>query len=361
MLLNIAETLPDCTSEMEKAIEATCWGRSSWKEVVEVITKALPGSFAELMAWDVATNRVTGLTQEFAWAGVQYEFWSRLQSGTGLCSGRGALACDGVGCEEHCGLGAWTGIKINVSSDQRLILTVNYPERLRERYDALAARLLTELEKPLERAFALATKLSDLAGAAASAAAMVNCGEVPALVVDNRLRLIDANKAAAEALFKTGLLRASHGRITVSHEPLSEYVAEAVESIANLEAPSIRRYGCLVGDQHWMIGFTRLPPGPIRNLLPQRPQILITMKDVAARRRTDELSQSLNAFTSLYNLTATEARLCMSIAVGDSLARAADKAGITYEHARQRIKLIFQKTQTSKQSELCVLLARFTG
>jgi DNA-binding CsgD family transcriptional regulator len=60
----------------------------------------------------------------------------------------------------------------------------------------------------------------------------------------------------------------------------------------------------------------------------------------------------------LYHLAPNEARLAGLLAEGRSLDDAADKMRITRGHARQRLKNIFQKTDTARQGELVALLAR---
>lgn len=57
-----------------------------------------------------------------------------------------------------------------------------------------------------------------------------------------------------------------------------------------------------------------------------------------------------------YGLTDTEARLAQSLALGATLRQAAECTGITYETARWYLKNIFQKTNTTRQTELVRLL-----
>ncbi len=59
-----------------------------------------------------------------------------------------------------------------------------------------------------------------------------------------------------------------------------------------------------------------------------------------------------------FGLTAAESRLAVELSTGISVARAADNLGVTYETARSLLKTIFSKTDTHRQGELVVLLAR---
>ncbi|WP_230479086.1 helix-turn-helix transcriptional regulator, partial [Gibbsiella quercinecans] len=61
---------------------------------------------------------------------------------------------------------------------------------------------------------------------------------------------------------------------------------------------------------------------------------------------------------SVYKVTDTEAKLCHLLAKGLSLMESAEMAGISYEHARQRIKIILEKTCTKNKTELTALLSQ---
>ncbi|HEX2818047.1 MAG TPA: helix-turn-helix transcriptional regulator [Phenylobacterium sp.] len=60
----------------------------------------------------------------------------------------------------------------------------------------------------------------------------------------------------------------------------------------------------------------------------------------------------------LFGLTPKETELAVLLGSGRSLTEAADLCHISLPHARQRLKIVFQKTETSRQSELVTLLLR---
>lgn len=88
--------------------------------------------------------------------------------------------------------------------------------------------------------------------------------------------------------------------------------------------------------------------------LHSRAAALILVTDLEAVRIPE-----LRNLREIFHLTPTEAELARRIAHGDSLPEAAAYLSITHEHARQRLKSIFFKTRTARQSELVSLLARF--
>lgn len=62
--------------------------------------------------------------------------------------------------------------------------------------------------------------------------------------------------------------------------------------------------------------------------------------------------------TDLFDLTPKEAQLAMLLGEGLTLTQAAERSQISALHARQRLKVVFHKTETSRQSELVTLLLR---
>lgn len=79
--------------------------------------------------------------------------------------------------------------------------------------------------------------------------------------------------------------------------------------------------------------------------------MLITDLDQALPPAVEELRR-------LFDLTPREAELAASLATGVTLDEAAARIGISVAHARQRLKVVFMKTQTHRQPALVALLAR---
>jgi DNA-binding CsgD family transcriptional regulator len=59
-----------------------------------------------------------------------------------------------------------------------------------------------------------------------------------------------------------------------------------------------------------------------------------------------------------FGLTPREAALARALVDGDTVAAAADRLEMRYETARTHLRRILSKTQTSRQSELVLLLER---
>lgn len=65
---------------------------------------------------------------------------------------------------------------------------------------------------------------------------------------------------------------------------------------------------------------------------------------------------NLEAVANVLGLTQSEIAFCQRLLLGKSLIEAAEQLGITQGTARTRLKTIFQKTGTSRQSELMLML-----
>jgi DNA-binding CsgD family transcriptional regulator len=61
---------------------------------------------------------------------------------------------------------------------------------------------------------------------------------------------------------------------------------------------------------------------------------------------------------SAFGLSCGEAQLAILLAAGRMLENAASLCGISYETARKRVKIVFEKTDTRRQSELVALVIR---
>jgi DNA-binding CsgD family transcriptional regulator len=63
----------------------------------------------------------------------------------------------------------------------------------------------------------------------------------------------------------------------------------------------------------------------------------------------------------LFGLTSKEAEMTIELSEAKSVEQAANEMGITYQTARTHLRRIFSKTETSRQSELLLLIARLPG
>lgn len=89
--------------------------------------------------------------------------------------------------------------------------------------------------------------------------------------------------------------------------------------------------------------------------LHSRAVALLLITDIERPARASE-----NLLREMFGLTLVEAKLARHVMLGQSLAQAAAASGISEGHARQRLKSIFRKTDTSGQVELTALLTKLS-
>ncbi|KRB21313.1 helix-turn-helix transcriptional regulator [Mesorhizobium loti] len=110
-----------------------------------------------------------------------------------------------------------------------------------------------------------------------------------------------------------------------------------------------------IADNAHQIGIVRLPGvSGFRSLFSGGPLFLLIVRNLSTPAKATTIADLAPAF----GLTPAEQRLCEVLLLGHPPKEAADMLGIASETARHRLKAIFQKTDTHKQSELIALLGR---
>lgn len=102
-------------------------------------------------------------------------------------------------------------------------------------------------------------------------------------------------------------------------------------------------------------------PGLVLDLVPMPRDFAALLAGAAALVTVHEVSlpaeQAWEDVQARYGLTPREAQLCTRLASGKSLSTIAEEMGISVETARQYLKSVFAKTDTSRQAELVILLS----
>ncbi len=172
---------------------------------------------------------------------------------------------------------------------------------------------------------------------------------IAAIVLDRRGAIVEHN-----ACFTPGdPLDTSNGRIRAAHpgeiRRLETYLHKLLGN-ATAPPPSItlRRQSGGVP-----VVLTGLPSAHALRSFHSRAAALILIRDPARSRIPDP-----HWLSEAFGLTPKECGLCVALSSGSSLREAAKQLLITESHARQRLKTIFAKTNTHRQSDLIALLGR---
>jgi DNA-binding CsgD family transcriptional regulator/PAS domain-containing protein len=208
----------------------------------------------------------------------------------------------------------------------------------------------------LERAVSLGFRLGTFGTTQQTSFHLLDAHPRAVIVLDERGRVIFANRAAREiAIAGDGFVLSSDGpslRRQTDQRRLQRLIGRAM-GIANGEAaepagvmqahrPSGKRpFSILVS-----------PLCRARYMLTRaRPAVCIVIVDP----EKDPALPS-DALRTLYGLTPAEMRLAKRMAGGKSLMSAAEELGVSYKTARTQLAAIFRKTSTSRQGELVKLL-----
>ncbi|WP_306226708.1 helix-turn-helix transcriptional regulator [Bosea beijingensis] len=257
---------------------------------------------------------------------------------------------------------AAAGMKLVGESGEVVNLLVHYPLSRSEVYDTATVKILTNIRGNLERSVNLARLLRADVETAVAEAALVERGRCAAFIIDGDRRLREANRLA-ERLFASGHgVAVRHGRCHLGDATADARFASALEALSRGEPTPISRIGFRTATGAWQLSLASLPvaqpPGGARlALLPPRRMVLVLVTDLGSRGLS---AGNLDALAGGFGLTQSEIAFCKRLLLGETIAEAADKLGITQGTARTRLKTIFQKTGTSRQAELMLLLVNMS-
>ena len=223
------------------------------------------------------------------------------------------------------------------------------------RYEPGDIKRFEVLHRHLERALRIAFRLGSLGTMQKLTADWLDRNSAAVLFLDDRKRILFANRRARELELEADGIRLCADGIALTHnednhrfQSLLAQALSPIVSAASLDAamraqrPSGKRsYAILVG--------------PVSGTYPLMssiwPAVCVVITDPER-----EVLLPAQRLRELFGLTAAEAKLAARLAAGEDLKVAAEKLRITYGTARSRLAQIFQKTNTRRQGELIRLL-----
>ncbi len=364
------------------AIDAATFGEGSWDEVPAILSEAFPGSWGGLANMNFSESRLNFLSLQnmepafaaayaghFAAINPWNAYWGRIKGTTIAASEEVSPAQNFIKTEFY---NDWllpqnravaaAGMKLVGESGEVVNLLVHYPLSRSEVYDTATVKILTNIRGNLERSVNLARLLRADVETAVAEAALVERGRCAAFIIDGDRRLREANRLA-ERLFASGHgVAVRHGRCHLGDATADARFASALEALSRGEPTPISRIGFRTATGAWQLSLASLPvaqpPGGARlALLPPRRMVLVLVTDLGSRGLS---AGNLDALAGGFGLTQSEIAFCKRLLLGETIAEAADKLGITQGTARTRLKTIFQKTGTSRQAELMLLLVNMS-
>jgi DNA-binding CsgD family transcriptional regulator/PAS domain-containing protein len=223
------------------------------------------------------------------------------------------------------------------------------------RYEPRDIKQFEVLHRHLKKALAIAFRLGSLGALQKLTAEWLDRNSAAVIFLDDRKRIVFANRRAQELQADADGIRLRAGEIALfqkqDDDRFQSLIARALSPTAcpmssggamRVHRPSGKRpYTVLVGPV----------AGKYPVLSSIRPAVCLAITD--AERQTPLPAARLQ---QVFGLTAAEARLAVLLATGQELRRAAEQLGITYGTARVALSQIFQKTDTRRQAELVRIL-----
>ena len=209
----------------------------------------------------------------------------------------------------------------------------------------------------LGRAVEMNRFLSDYIAKSVAAAALVERGSSIGFVVDYDLRIVGTNVSAAIAFSAGRPVKAMGNIACFSEDVLHKWFAQNVRGLIAGKPVGSTTYVLPQHDHVWQVKLARVrehDPSSGNRFFPSRHLVLVLVKDIRG-----ESSKAIDSVTfKAFALTPSEIRMCQALVEGCTISEAADRLAITIETARHRLKMIFQKTGTNRQTALMSLLLK---
>ncbi|RUM98807.1 hypothetical protein EET67_05835 [Pseudaminobacter arsenicus] len=366
--------ISDTSNIVGEAFDRAPFDSSGWSEAVDILSGSFPGSAVALKNVDPAARTlrfdcIEGFDPDFIRSFRDYymqvnpwlDCFAKVGPGSIIISERDFPARDFAHTEFYNdwlipqkNVEAASAIMLEASATDIIVLTMHYPLGGAEIFDRSTSEVLLRVRGQLKRSVEMARTFERILGQERSVSALLARSDDIAFVIDEE-RCLDAASEMAEVHFRSRHLISSRlNVVSVLIPDIDSWLRRTLHCLASdvpLDSTSrIFRHG---KDVHQIV--VGLLPRSISSLpISWRRQFLVTIRTLSAS--SDD--QSVMEFGSAFGLTPSEIRLCSVLAQNYTLKEAADTLSVTHETARQRLKTIFQKTGTNRQSELVALLKR---
>ncbi|MCZ7860949.1 helix-turn-helix transcriptional regulator [Agrobacterium salinitolerans] len=360
------------------AIDAAAMGAADWDAVPLLLAEAFPGTAPAINSQNVAektSNFQAGQNFDpdylrsyydyFAFINPWVPLWQRVESGRVLVSekcsparlfARSEFYNDWLLPQKD--MEAACGVKIDGGPKNLVHMAVHYPLSCAPIYDEAIALVLGRISGNLQRAVRLGNGIRTAAEEAIAGAALVERTHHPAFVVDGQCRLRDANTFALELFASAVAATVRHGFVHVATVAADREFRNIVSSMAERRPVTSSLVSLETENGAWSVSLNCLPTvgGCSVGWQASRPMVLVLMRELGGRKAN---SASLSPIAKQFKLTPAEVLFCDQLIKGQSIFEAAANLGIAVDTARNRVKMIFRKTETHRQGELIAILTSF--
>lgn len=369
------DLISDISAQIGEALDHAPFNPSAWEDVATHLFDIFPEGAAAFLSIDplrgaLNLEQVKGLDASYiASYKAHYSFinpWMNLLSrgapGTVFLSERDYPSHSFQNSEFYCdwlapqrSIDASSAIMFEATPHDLVLLALHYPANLSESVGRVGEEVLKRIRGPLKRSTEIGRRLNDLLLTERSAAALVARSDDIVFVADGSRRVHDMN-GVAEAEFRRRRLLVLRANLACVLAPeVDNWLADTLQQLAQGALLDCTARLFRNDDELYQISIAALPrssqPGIV---VSSRPLFLVTLRLLSGRENHGSMALVGAAFA----LTAAEIRLCTALAQNLTLKEAAMQLGLTVGTARDRLKTIFQKTGTHRQSELIGLIKR---
>lgn len=361
--------------EASELIELSQWNEISWYDVLKYLSESLPGSFIHSVHHSPMQNKSLSLT----WYGIDdriaYDYeehyikidpWAHslanLNSGSIVSAEKFMPASTFINTEYYCDHlcklkegGAWTGLLLNANYCENFFISINYSRTKSIFYDDLCQMILKELKSKILNTINIHKGISSkkMEGNISMLSKILT--RDICIVVDERYKLHWMNDLA-ESFLNSGVLFSIKNDVCFFKDKiLNEWLGYNIKKLSGTPVSAFTPFLLNCAPFLFLVGLKRISQSFCRPLLYEPAMILITISQLSGSVFS---MKNVELLRECFNLTKTEIRLCQNLHPSLGLSHAARNAGISYEHARQRIKIIYQKLQVSNYTELLVFLSK---
>jgi len=251
------------------------------------------------------------------------------------------------------------GMRLAASDFEMINVCVILPRTGLKKSENLMMQIYSNISGPLVRAIEMNRLLSDHIGKSVAAAALLARNHDAAFVVDQGLKIVDANEAALASFRHNGILSAKFDMVRLGDENADKWLKAAVRSLLLGRGLAQNKIAARHKGKLFQISVSLVPErdaGSSSYFIRRKLLALVIVRELSSRGSFPDQ----NILAQSFRLSPAEIRLCCALIEGYTLHEAAERLSITRETVRHRIKQIFQKTGTNRQSELIALLLRFS-
>ncbi|MCM5555406.1 hypothetical protein [Pleomorphomonas sp. NRK KF1] len=362
---------------VSEEIERAAFGLSSWADVALRLSEGFPGASCFILSEDQVTKTlrqseainieqryVDAYAQHFAFRNPWLKVWDFLPDGACAVSERDFPVKLIENTEFYNdfvkripNFEASTGLSLDVDPYTTFRIPIHYSKAYAERYDPWAEWTLSRLKGVLRRTANGILTREDENNLQIARAALANRANDLAIVVNNEMKIIEANKAAVSALVRSDVMWDRQGKLTFRDRRLAEAIPAAVRSIAASASSEVASVGAHLDSGHWIVHFSLVAGSRANPLVFSRPLILLQARNLSAVSPVQPLTDAAR----MLMLTPAEELFCRHLMMGIAVKDIAVATGITFETARFRLRAIFQKAGVHRQGELVSLLYRSVG